>query len=209
MTTNEGEYLPTRQSLLERLKDVEDQTSWKNFFDHYWKLIYSVARKAGLSDAEAQDVVQETMICVAKKIQGFAYDPACGSFKGWLKRLTQWRISDYFRKKQYQDHGRRMPREEPLRTSLADQLEDPAGLEVERAWDQEWENNLFETALQRVKERIDPEQYQLFHFHVCKQFPAKKVAQRLGVKLAAVYLAKYKVSALVKKEVKALEKSVR
>jgi DNA-directed RNA polymerase specialized sigma24 family protein len=85
MTIDQDEYLPTRQSLLQRLKNLDDQASWKSFFDQYWKLIYSVARRAALSDAEAQDVVQETIICVTKKIQGFSYDPAYGSFKGWLK----------------------------------------------------------------------------------------------------------------------------
>src|SRR5438093_13585428 len=102
MTQNADEYLPTRHSLLVRLKNLDDQTSWKVFFDQYWKLIYSICRRSGLSDAEAQDVVQETIISVTKKIQGFTYDPTYGSFKGWLKRLTQWRIADSIRKKQYQ-----------------------------------------------------------------------------------------------------------
>ena len=206
MTTEAEEYLPTRQSLLERLKNLEDQTSWQTFFERYWKLIYSVARKSGLSDAEAQDVVQETIISVSRKIQGFAYDPAYGSFKGWLKRLTQWRITDYVRKKQYQSHGKRMPREEPMSTSLVEGLVDPGGLDIEKAWDEEWESNLLETALAAVKQRVSPSQYQIFYFHVCKKLPARQVAERLGVKLAEVYLARYKVSALVKKEIKALEK---
>ena len=205
MTNEPEEYLPTRQSLLERLKNLQDQDSWQTFFDRYWKLIYTVARKSGLSDAEAQDVVQETIISVSKKIQGFAYDPAYGSFKGWLKRLTQWRMADHIRKKQYQSHGKRMPREEAMSTSLAEHLEDPAGPDIEKAWDEEWENNLLETALAAVKPRVSPRQYQIFYFHACKKLPAKQVAARLGVKLAEVYLARYKVSALVKKEVRALE----
>ena len=57
--------IATRASLLVRLKDREDQASWQEFFDTYWRLIYSVATKAGLNDAEAQDVVQETVISVA------------------------------------------------------------------------------------------------------------------------------------------------
>jgi RNA polymerase sigma factor (sigma-70 family) len=204
-TTDSEEFLPTRQSLLERLKNLEDQASWQTFFDRYWRLIYSVARKSGLSDAEAQDVVQETIISVSKKIQGFAYDPAYGSFKGWLKRLTQWRMTDYLRKKQYQSHGKRMPKEEPMSTSLVEHVEDPAGPDIEKAWDEEWENSLLETALAAVKQRVSPKQYQIFYFHACKKLPARQVAEHLGVKLSEVYLARYKVSALVKKEIKALE----
>src|SRR3989442_10370158 len=94
--------LQTRWSLIGRLKDMDDQQSWQEFFDAYWKLIYSVALKAGLSDAEAQDVVQETVISVAKKMPEFNADPAAGSFKSWLLTLTRWRIVDQARKRQAQ-----------------------------------------------------------------------------------------------------------
>src|SRR5262252_3704320 len=70
------DLIPTRESLLSRLKNWEDRESWQDFFDIYWKLIYSMARKAELTDAEAQDIVQETVISVARKIEGFKYDPA-------------------------------------------------------------------------------------------------------------------------------------
>ena len=205
MTNESEEFLPTRQSLLLRLRNLEDQLSWQEFFDRYWKLIYSVARKSGLSDAEAQDVVQETIISVSKKIAGFAYDPSYGSFKGWLKRLTQWRIIDHVRKGQYQSHGKRMPKEEPMSTSLAECLEDPASRQIEKAWDEEWKNNLLEAAMVEVKQRVSPTQYQIFYFHAWKKLPAKQVAERLGVKLSEVYLAGYKISALIKKEIKSLE----
>src|SRR5437867_7448085 len=93
------ELLPTRRSLLTRLKQWDDQESWRDFFNTYWKLVYGVALKAGLSDAEAQEVVQETVISVAKQMQDFKYDPAVGSFKSWLLQLTRRRIVDQFRKR--------------------------------------------------------------------------------------------------------------
>src|SRR3954453_4758436 len=96
---NINELIPTRQSLLDRLKDWQNEESWKVFFDTYWKLIYSAAAKAGLSDAEAQDVVQETVISVYKSLPDFEYDPKLGSFKGWLLKLTRWRIIDQLRKR--------------------------------------------------------------------------------------------------------------
>jgi len=52
------DLIPTQKSLLSRLKNWDDQSSWKTFFDTYWRLIYAFARRAGLGDAEAQDVVQ-------------------------------------------------------------------------------------------------------------------------------------------------------
>src|ERR1700755_710589 len=92
--------IATRRSLVERLADWGDQLRWQEFFDTYSKLIYSAARKSGLTDVEAQEVVQETVITVAKKIDKLKYDPAIGSFKGWLLQITRWRIVDQFRKRE-------------------------------------------------------------------------------------------------------------
>src|ERR1700704_35998 len=79
-STTLTELLPTRYSLLSRLQNWEDQESWRVFFDTYWRLIYSVALKSGLTQTEAEEVVQETVICVAKDIQKFKRDPQRGSF---------------------------------------------------------------------------------------------------------------------------------
>src|SRR6266498_896673 len=99
MADEPDEFIPTRRSLLARLKNWDDQKSWQDFFDIYWRLIYSVALKAGLSDADAQDVVQDTVLTVAKKIGEFKSDPAIGSFKGWLMLITRRRIADQFEKR--------------------------------------------------------------------------------------------------------------
>ena len=207
-TTPKEEFIATRSSLLQRLKNWEDKASWKDFFDTYWKLIYGVARAAGLNDAEAQDVVQETIIGVAQKMPRFEYDSSVGSFKSWLMRLTQWRITDQFRKKQYEKAGRRYPREESLGTSLLEQQPGLIGFDLESAWNEEWHKQLLQASLQKAKQRVNPIQFQMFYLHVVKNVPAKKVAERLDVKLAEVYFAKYKVSAVVKKEYKTLEEKM-
>src|ERR1019366_8176972 len=122
---NNLKIIPTRQSLLSRLKDWGDQESWKDFFETYWRLIYQAAIKSGLTDAEAQDVVQETVISVLKNMSTFEYDADKGSFKIWLLRLTGWRIVDQFRKRQ-----RRLSVQEEDRTSteteVMDRVVDPA-----------------------------------------------------------------------------------
>src|ERR1041385_6167299 len=98
------DLIPTRYSLLSRLQDWDDQESWKDFFDTYWRLIYSVALKSGLTETEAQDLVQETVISLAKDIHKFQRDRQLGSFKGWLRNITRWRIADRLRKRTR--HGR-------------------------------------------------------------------------------------------------------
>src|SRR5881394_2654935 len=65
------ELIPTRDSLLSRLKDWQDDVSWRDFFNTYWRLVYGVALKAGLNEQEAQEVVQETVITVARRIHEF------------------------------------------------------------------------------------------------------------------------------------------
>src|SRR5438128_7978586 len=110
--------LATRRSLVDRLANWDDQRRWQDFFDTYWKLIYSAARKSGLTDSEAQEVVQETVITVAKKIDKLHYDPALGSFKGWLLQITRWRIVDQFRKRDsmqtQREHSEGIARRPPL-----------------------------------------------------------------------------------------------
>ncbi len=91
--------IPTRESLLSRLKDWNDDASWKVFFDTYWRLIYNAATRAGLNDAEAQDVVQETVLSVLKAMPKFKYEPERGSFKSWLWQVTKRRIADLQRKR--------------------------------------------------------------------------------------------------------------
>jgi len=92
-------FAATRRSLIEKLADWEDQRTWEEFYQTYWRLIFSVSRKAGLSEDVAFDVVQETVLTVAKQWrEGQKYDPAKGSFKNWLLNITRWRIADQFRK---------------------------------------------------------------------------------------------------------------
>jgi len=201
-----NELIPTRASLLHRLKNWRDDASWQNFFDTYWKLIYGVARRAGLSDTEAQDVVQETMVSVAKHMPTFKYDPAIGSFKAWLLTMTRWRIIAQFRK--------RGPIVQPgddadsTGTAMVEKLADPAGQTIEAVWEAEWENNLLEAAIARVKRHIEPEKYQIFDFYVNKDWPPAKVAERFNVSVDQVYLVKHRVTEAIKTEVKRLQSEI-
>ena len=92
-------YAHTRKSLIARLDNWEDQRTWDDFYKTYWKLIYSVGLKAGLRSEEAFDVVQETILSIAKQSKKNMYDPDKGSFKSWLMNMTKWRINDQFRKR--------------------------------------------------------------------------------------------------------------
>src|ERR1700758_3061882 len=157
--------IATRRSLVERLADWGDQRRWQEFFDTYSKLIYSAARQSGLTDAEAQEVVQETVITVAKNIDKLKYDPAIGSFKGWLLQITRWRIVDQFRKRQPGDAKR--PREMNDRlTATIERVADSGVANLDDVWESEWKQNLFEAAIARAKKKVDPKQFQIFDCYV-------------------------------------------
>ena len=198
--------IPTRATLLERLKDWQDQSSWQEFFDTYWKLIYGVARKAGMTDAEAQDVVQETIFSVARHMPTFKYDPAIGSFKAWLLNMTRWRIIDQLRK--HGPPGVHRPEDTATGTQTTDKIVDPASQNLDALWEAEWQKALFDAAIAKVRRHLDPHKYQLFDCYVNQEWPAEKVAQSFGVPIEHVYLAKHRVTELIKEEVKRLEKEM-
>jgi len=201
-----GGLLATRRSLVDRLANWDDRERWQEFFDTYWKLIYSAARKSGLTDAEAQEVVQETVITVAKNIDKLKYDPAIGSFKGWLLQITRWRIADQFRKREPGD-AKRARSSDDRATATIERVPDSRVVDLDALWEMEWKENLFEAAIARVKKKIEPKQFQIFDCYVRKEWPAQKIAERLGVNVGQVYLARHRVGGLLKKEIKALQKS--
>lgn len=202
------ELIPTRASLIQRLKNWEDQASWQEFFETYCRLIFGVAVKRGLTKSEAQEVVQETMISVAKHMPAFKYDPAIGSFKTWLLNMTRWRIADQVRKRlplaaiQEAGDGALHEDYEPLGPVSE------VSPDLEKIWDAEWEKNLLEVAVNKARRKLDPHQYQIFDFYVNKAWPAEKVAKTLGVSVNQVYLAKHRVKELIMQEVERLKKDV-
>jgi RNA polymerase sigma-70 factor (ECF subfamily) len=201
---NEDDVLRTRATLLDRLKNWNDQSSWQEFFDLYWQLIYRFARKAGLTDAEAQDVVQETMAAVAKHMPGFKYNPAVGTFKAWLLTQTRWRIVDQFRKRgPIASHHTSVG--DTARTATIDRVPDEKSLDWEALWEIDWEKTLLDTAMDRVKRRLDPQKFQIFDFYVNREWPPEKVARTFNVSVDQVYLVKNRVTDMLRDEVRRLE----
>ncbi len=149
--------------------------------------------------------MQETVITVAKKIDKLKYDPAIGSFKGWLLQITRWRIVDQFRKREPGGAKRPHVADDRL-TATIERVPDAHVVDLDAVWEAEWKANLFEAAIARAKKKVDPKQFQIFDCYVRKEWPAQKVADQLRVNIGQVYLARHRVSAVLKKEIKALEK---
>ncbi len=109
MSTPKLDSIATHASLLGRLKEWNDESAWAEFNQTYWRLLFNFAVKLGVPESEAKDVVQETLLAVAKAIRDFQYDPSRCSFKSWLLGVARNRVMDHFR---------RHPRNRPLITLL-------------------------------------------------------------------------------------------
>ncbi len=99
MATDEPSSLKTRPSLLRRLKSGDDDESWHDFYRIYGKLVRDFAIQAGLTNTEADEVVQETAIAMSRHLPEYRYDPKVCRFKTWLLNQTSWRIKDQFKKR--------------------------------------------------------------------------------------------------------------
>ena len=197
--------LATRESLLSRLRDWEDNRSWREFFDVYWRLIYGAAIRAGMNDAEAKDVLQETLIAVSRRMPTFQYDSKKGSFKGWLLQVTRWKIADQFRRRQ-RGITAGTP-ESPAQASAR------AGAEfvkfgLESAWEEEWERHLFACAIQRVKRKANIKAFQVFDEHIVQGFSVAETRRRLGVSAACVYVSTFRISRLLEREIRHLRATI-
>jgi len=207
MTEQTDDSYPTRSSLLRRVKEPGDQESWNQFNDIYGKLILGFARKAGLTEDEAQEVVQETMISAAKHLPEFRYNPKVCSFKTWLLNLSRWRVQDQFRKRQAAGSvSAATADEDPNRTSTIERLPDPAGNQLEAIWDREWHATLLEAGLAKVKAQVAATRWQIFDLCVLKEWSVREVTEALGVSAGTVYVTRHRISALLKKELKKLER---
>ena len=199
----EAPLLETRSSLIQRLKATINGESWEEFFHTYWELIYNVARRAGLSEADAQDIVQETILKIHKSLDHFEYNRKRGTFKGWLRTVTRSRLNDFFKKQQ-----RRPALNHPLEEAAGElqNLEDPEGPEIEKIWDEEWNRNLIQAALSRTKKLSSPKQFQIFKCHYIDEWTVRETCRTLGVNAAQVYMAKQRVGKIFRESVEALEK---
>lgn len=195
--------IATRQSLISRLKDWQDQESWRQFFETYWRLIYKIARKAGLTEVEAQEVVQETVISMAKKIGDFQHNQRPGAFKAWLIQVTGWRIGDQLKKR-----GVAAPNFGEHNTDVVENIPDPRSVTGNEQWEQDWRQNMMEAAMERLKTKVPAKQFQAFDLYVTRKWEPAAVARTVGLSLGQVYLVKFRMMKLLRAEIKRLERQV-
>lgn len=199
--------IPTRSSLLERVRSPDDGEAWEDFHRTYDGLIRRLAMKAGLSEGEAEEVAQDVLIGVHRNILKFNYNRSRCSFKSWLSRLVRWRISDRLHQRILT--GSR-PACHPDDSELTCDFETTwisVPPELEAVWDAEWLSARLELAGRRLKQQIAEKPFQIYYLHALKGRPASEVARLLNVSRAEVYMVKLRIGRTFRKIVEGLDLS--
>lgn len=194
------ETAPTRPSLLIRLRDKEDSEAWGQFVEIYSPLIFSFARRCGLQDSDAADLVQEVMGEIHKSIDRFEYDPQLGKFRSWLYKIAK-RTKSRIQKKQAK---------QPLGTGdsaamavLANQSDSHD--EIQAFWDREYQRNLLQWAAEQVRPSINETTWQAFWMTAVEEKESQTVAEQLGLSLGSVYVAKSRVTKRLAEEIQKID----
>lgn len=190
----------TRPSLLVRMRDARDGLAWGEFVEIYSPLIYGFARKHGLQDADAIDVTQEVLRVVARSIGRFEYDASRGSFRGWLFTIVRNELKDWFAKQRSAVVG-------SGDSPDADKFDQIAGSDDANSalWEREHQRRRFEWAAERVRSEVQETTWQAFWQTTVENQNGKQVAAKLGMSVAAVYLAKSRVMARLKELVRMVD----
>jgi len=185
----------TRASLLVRLRDPNDREAWRQFVEVYAAVVYGFARRRGLQDADAADLMQEVFRAVAAAAGRLEYDPKRGTFRGWLYTVTRNKLYTFL------DGQRRQVRGSG---DSADQQRLQEQAETSEEWDQEYQRRTFAWAAEQVRDEFQEKTWQAFWQTAVEGGDAKAVGQKLGLSPGAVYVAKSRVLARLKEKVKLL-----
>jgi RNA polymerase sigma-70 factor (ECF subfamily) len=194
-----GDSPVTRPSLLVRIRDSRDAQAWCQFVDIYAPLIHGYARKHGLQDADAADLTQDVLGIVARSIPKLEYDPQRGSFRGWLFTIVRNRVRNFVSRRRPYEQG---SGDTGAHNILKEQPDPDA--EPDSSWEQDYERHLFACAAKYVQSHVHDWTWQAFWQTTVQGTGVREVAGRLNMTVAAVYLAKSRVMAQLKEQIKLL-----
>lgn len=176
----------TTTILLEQLQGSHDD-AWQRFTNRFRPPMLRFARRCGLSDAQAEDAVQDTLVTFIEAYRLGQYDRTRGRLGAWLFALMYQSI-----RSQRRDDAR-APRQAPGvidRTTFFSALPDED--QAHRAWEQDWEQHTIESCIAQLKGEISPSHFRAFELTTVRSVPAAEVAAQLGLTRDAVYQARYR-----------------
>ena len=189
----------TRASLLVRIRDAGDKDAWRQFVALYAPLIHGLARGRGLQDADAADLTQEVLRAVALAAPVLVYDPARGSFRGWLYTVTCNKVRDFLDSRANRERGSGDSQTHQL--LVEKQAKDD---EADR-WERDYQRHVFALAADQVRASFEPSTWQAFWLIAVEGKTGADTAKTLNMSVGAAYVAKSRVLARLKKHVQQLE----
>ena len=184
----------TDPRLIESVKDWREDAGWQRFYDLYSSSIRGHARASGLSHSEAEDVVQETMLKVARYLPKFEYNRTICRFRTWLNQIVNQRIFEVVHRRQknlYSSANLDVLREVLHSNDAA--VGDP----IAQA---ESERNLIETCLARVRSKTNPEHWQIFEANALHNLPGEKVATLHATTVTNVWVVRHRILNALRRE---------
>jgi RNA polymerase sigma factor (sigma-70 family) len=189
----------TRASLLVRLRDGGDSDAWRQFLRLYAPVVYGFARKRGLQDADAADLMQDVLRSVVSAAPRLDYDPRRGSFRGWLFTVTRNKVFNFL-------SSRRRHIDGSGDSDIYQRLqEEPAPAEGDSTWEREYERQLTALAMERVRPEFQETTWRAFWMTAVEAASAREAGVALNLSPGAVYVAKSRVLARLKDEVRRLQ----
>jgi RNA polymerase sigma-70 factor (ECF subfamily) len=185
----------TSTSLLDRLRHSPDAAAWQRLVELYTPLIRGWLRRHALLDQDADDVVQDVLAVVVRRLPEFRREPRTGAFRRWLKTITVNCLRDFWRAQ----------RVRPRATGdsdflqMLDALEDPNS-DLSRLWDREHDQHVTHRLLEMIRPRFEPATWQAFRRVALEGASPDAVASELGVTVNAVFIAKSRVLARLRQE---------
>ncbi|MDZ4689448.1 MAG: sigma-70 family RNA polymerase sigma factor [Planctomycetaceae bacterium] len=190
----------TRASLLVQLREGTNHAAWQEFLRVYGPLVYGFARKRGLQDADAADLMQDVMRSVSSAIGRLDYDRKQGTFRGWLFTITRNKIFSFL--------SARRIRPQSSGDTATHRLLDahPDGGDGSETWELEYQRRLAALAMERVKGEFQETTWKAFWLTAVDGRPAGEAARETGLSTGAVYVAKSRVLARLKEDVETLQR---
>ena len=193
-----GDPSETSPTLLGRLcQDPGDQSAWQQFVSQYTPHIYGWCRRWNLQSADAEEVTQNVLLKLVEKLSGFRYDPARG-FRAWLKTLTHHAWVDYLESLK----ARGLGAADSAVVALLERIE--ARDDLVQRLEAEYDQELLEEAMNRVRQRVEPQTWEAFRLMSVEGLSGSGAAQRIPMKEAMVFVARGRVLKLLREEVRKL-----
>jgi RNA polymerase sigma factor (sigma-70 family) len=189
---------PTRDSLILRLRDPADAVAWREFTALYEPLVYHLACRKGLQDADARDLCQEVLLTVARAVHRWEPDPARGSFRGWLSRITRNLLVNFLTR-QHEPRGSGASSAQELLE--AQPSADPSAAAL---FEVEYRRRVFRWAAGEIQGEFTPTTWQAFWRTAVGGQPPKEAASELGLTVGAVYIARSRILARLRQKIEEL-----